>query len=88
MKITTNINGVEVTTPLQITTIDIIPQGDFSLPDNKPFLVKNITDDTIEITCVPIGMAEEVTTVLQKGWNCEILKEIKNVKENTLQYGY
>lgn len=70
---------------LQVAYINNIPSGDFN--PGIPFLVKNITDDNITITVVT-AKGNEIQTVLYPGWNPEILKGIKGVTENQLQYGY
>lgn len=74
-----------VQTSLQVSSLGNIPSGDFNL--GCLFLVKNITDDNIRVTVI---MADntEIETVLYPGWNPEILKGIKNVTTNQLQYGY
>lgn len=77
------ISGVQ--TSLQIGRLGDIPAGDFYL--GHLFLVKNITDENITITVVTPDN-KEVQTVLYPGWNPEILKGIKGVTANKLQYGY
>lgn len=77
---------------LQISEIGNIPSGEFSIDDMRggklPFLVKNITEDPIEVEVILAGMEEPVTTVLYPGWNVELVKQVNNAEADTLQYGY
>lgn len=74
-----------VVNSLQVASVKNIPAGDFNPAIN--FLIKNITDENITSTIITAA-GDEVSTVLYPGWNPEICKGIKNVTENTLQYGY
>lgn len=77
---------------LQISEIGNIPTGEFSIDDMRggklPFLVKNITEDPIEVEVILAGMETPVTTVFYAGWNVELVKQVNNAQVNTLQYGY
>lgn len=65
---------------------------EFSIPDGMggklPFLVKNITEDPIEVEVILAGMETPVTTVFYAGWNVELVKQVNNAEADTLQYGY
>lgn len=77
---------------LQISEIGNIPTGEFSIDDTQgdklPFLVKNITEDPIEVEVILAGMETPVTTVFYAGWNVELVKQVNNAQANTLQYGF
>lgn len=77
---------------LQISEIGNIPTGEFSIDDMRggklPFLVKNITEDPIEVEVILAGMETPVTTVFYAGWNVELVKQVNNAKADILQYGY
>lgn len=77
---------------LQISEIGNIPAGEFSMDDTQggklPFLVKNITEDPIEVEVILAGMETPVTTVFYAGWNVELVKQVNNAQANTLQYGF
>lgn len=77
---------------LQISEIGNIPAGEFSIDDMQggklPFLVKNITEDPIEVEVILAGMETPITTVFYAGWNVELVKQVNNAQANTLQYGY
>lgn len=80
------INRAEVINSLQVSVLKDIPAGDFN--PGIGFLVKNITEENIQLRVRPAGQLEFVTTILYPGWNPEIYSEIKGVLTNTLQYGY
>ena len=71
---------------LQVSVLRDVPAGDFN--PGICFLVKNITEGSIELSVRPAGQADFVTTVIYPGWNPEIYVEIKGVTADTLQYGY
>ena len=74
---------------LQISVIGTVTAGaSFKIGDGEAFLLKNITEDNISVEIVPYSQEESVTTILYPGWNVELVKEVKNAKANTLQYGY
>lgn len=77
------LSGVQ--TSLQIAKLGNIPSGNFN--PGHLFLVKNITDDNLSITVI-MPDNSEIQTILYPGWNPEILKGIKGVTSNKLQYGY
>lgn len=80
------INRAEVINSLQVSVLRNIPAGGFN--PGIGFLVKNITEENIQLQVRPAGQSEFITTVLYPGWNPEIYSEIKGVSANTLQYGY
>ena len=71
---------------LQVSVLQSIPAGDFA--PGRSFVVKNITDDEIELSVRLVNQENFVTTKIYPGWNPEIFIEIKNVEADTLQYGY
>ena len=74
-----------ITLSLQVSVIGNIPSGNFKLGSPKEvFLIKNITDEAIK----PAGSGEFITTKIYPGWNPEIISEIQDAPENSLQYGY
>lgn len=54
----------------------------------EPFLLKNITEDPIQVEVVLAGMEEPITTTIYSGWNVELVKQVNNAVADTLQYGY
>lgn len=78
------LSGVKAS--IQVAIIGDIPAGDFAI--GKNFLVKNITEDIIQVSVLPAGNADYITTKLYPGWNPEIIKGLKGVEANKLQYGY
>jgi hypothetical protein len=80
------INRAEVINSLQVSVLRNIPAGYFN--PGIGFLVKNITEENMQLQVRPAGQSEFITTVLYPGWNPEIYSEIKGVLANTLQYGY
>lgn len=78
-------NNSGVLNSVQVSVLKNIPTGHF-----KPgvvFLIKNNTDSDLELTIVPAGQNEQVTTTIYSGWNPELVKEIINAPYG-LQYGY
>lgn len=78
-------------TSIQISNLGDIPRGkDFEVLDvrkvPKPFLIKNLSDDPVDVTIITIG-GSEVTTKMYPGWNVELIIKIKS-SPNSLQYGY
>ena len=59
---------------LQITKM-IIPSGTYI--SQKPFLVKNDSESTVDVT-VTLASGEEVTTKAFPGWNPELCTKIVN----------
>lgn len=78
-------NQGQVINSLQVSVLKSIPQGDFN--PGHIFLIKNNTDDNLEVTVIPAGQEEQVTTTLYPGWNPELVKKIINAPSG-LQYGY
>lgn len=74
-----------ITNSLQVSVIGDIAQGDF-IPGFF-FLIKNITQENIELSVVPAGQSDPITTVIYPGWNPELIKQILNAPSG-LQYGY
>ena len=78
-----------ITLSLQVSVIGNIPSGNFKLGSPKEvFLIKNITDEAISLSVKPAGSGEFITTQIYPGWNPEIISEIQDAPENSLQYGY
>lgn len=78
-----------ITLSLQVSVIGNIPSGNFKLGSPKEvFLIKNITDEAISLSVKPAGSGEFITTKIYPGWNPEIIYEIQDAPENSLQYGY
>lgn len=70
---------------LQVSVLKNMPTGNFN--PGFYFLIKNNTDTDMQITIVPAGQEEEVTTTLYSGWNPELVKRVTNAPAG-LQYGY
>lgn len=70
---------------LQVSVVKDIPTGDFN--PGIVFLIKNVSEESVQVTIVPAGQEEEVTTTLMSGWNPELVKKIINAPEG-LQYGF
>ena len=71
---------------LQVSTLRDVTKGStFSLESG--FLIKNITDDNIELTVVPLDGTTQIKTIFYTGWNPELIKKIINVPEG-IQIGY
>ena len=79
-----NDNGVA--NSLQVSVLHDIPEGNFS--PGRAFVVKNITDDAVELSVRPVNQEDFVTTQIYPGWNPELLIELEDVPADTLQYGY
>lgn len=78
-------NQGQVTNSLQVSTLKDIPTGNFN--PGVVFLVKNNTDEDVQVTIIPAGQDQPVTTTLYIGWNPELIKQIINAPSG-LQYGY
>lgn len=70
---------------LQISKMGEIPSGTFEFKSG--FLIKNNTDEDLQVTIVPLDGEEEITTTMYVGWNPELVKKIINAPSG-LQYGY
>lgn len=51
-------------------------------------LLKNISDDDVEVTIIPAGQKDSIKTILGVGWNPKICKGVINAPSGVLQYGY
>ena len=71
---------------LQISVLKEAPSGNFNPGVN--FLLKNISDDDVEVTIIPAGQKDSIKTILGVGWNPEICKGVINAPSGVLQYGY
>lgn len=71
---------------LQVSSIGNIPAGNYE-PGNI-FLIKNITEDNITVEVLPATSNDYISTVLYPGWNPELVRGVKGVTANQLQYGY
>lgn len=84
-------SGGTFVTNFQVARMGNIPSGIFNITvsgKKQPFLIKNITEDNVEVKIVPAGQTETVTTILYPGWNVEIVNQINNAPAYTLQYGF
>ena len=86
-------NRANAANSLQISIMgNVAAVEEFSISDGmggkEPFLLKNITEDPIQVEVVLAGMEEPITTVLYSGWNVELVKQVNNAQADTLQYGY
>lgn len=71
---------------LQVSVLKDVSSGkDFEM-DNG-FLIKNITEDDIELTIIPLHQKESIKTIFYSGWNPELVKKIINVPSG-IQIGY
>ena len=59
----------QVTNSLQISVLKEVPSGNFNPGVN--FLLKNISDDDVEVTIIPTGQKDSIKTILGVGWNPE-----------------
>lgn len=75
-----------LTGSLWIGTLGNIPTGKFYL--GNYFLVKNITDENIELEVKMPGSKEYIKTIFYPEWNVELIQEIKDAPLKSLQYGY
>ena len=62
----------QVINSLQISVLKEVPPGNFNPGVN--FLLKNISDDDVEVTIIPAGQKDSIKTILGVGWNPEICK--------------
>lgn len=84
-------SGGTFVTNFQVSHMGAIPSGNFNITISKqkqPFLIKNITEDNVEVEIIPAGQTAAITTVLYPGWNVEIVNQINNAPADTLQYGF
>jgi hypothetical protein len=77
---------------VQVTHLYAVAQERY-VNKRNPFLIKNISDETIEAKIYPAAMLEDssitpITTVLQPGWNPELVIGIECSEYEALQYGY
>ena len=70
---------------LQVSVVKEIPIGNFE--PGLVFLIKNDTEESLQVTIVPAGQTEEVTTTISAGWNPELVKKVVNAPSG-LKYGY
>ena len=71
---------------LQVSVLQDVPAGNFS--PGRPVVVKNITDDAVQLSVRLVNQDNFVTTQIYPGWNPELIIEIEDVEADTLQYGY
>lgn len=84
-------SGDTFVTNFQVARMGTIPSGNFNITvsgKKQPFLIKNITEDNVEVEIVHAGQTEAVTTVLYPGWNVEIVNQVNNAPADTLQYEF
>lgn len=77
-----NGNGVPVS--LQVSRLGTLNSNFYS---DKPFLIKNITEDNITAEVRLANSTNFISTVFYPGWNPELIIEVKSVPSNALQYG-
>lgn len=70
---------------LQVSTIQEIPQGNFE--PGLIFLIKNDTEEDLQVTIVPAGQNNEITTTISVGWDLKLVKKVINASSG-LKYGY
>ncbi len=82
-------NNNDRPTSIQISNLILLPSGNFRITkDQRPFLIKNITDSNITVEIeLPDSKEQYISTVLYPGWNPELIVGIKNVPSNSLQAG-
>jgi hypothetical protein len=56
----------QVINSLQISVLKEVPSGNFNPGVN--FLLKNISDDDVEVTIIPAGQKDSIKTILGVGW--------------------
>ena len=78
-----NQNGVQ--NSLQVSVVKEIPVGNFE--PGLIFLIKNDTEENLNVTIIPAGQSEEITTTISPGWNPELVKKVINAPSG-LKYGY
>lgn len=83
---TIEVNDYGCKNSLQISVLKEVPSGNFNPGVN--FLLKNISDDDVEVTIIPAGQKDSIKTILGVGWNPEICKGVINAPSGVLQYGY
>lgn len=79
------VNQGGILNSLQVSTIQEIPQGNFE--PGLIFLIKNDTEKDLQVTIVPAGQDNEITTTISVGWNPELVKKVVNAPSG-LKYGY
>lgn len=57
----------QVINSLQISVLKEVPSGNFNPGVN--FLLKNISDDDVEVTIIPAGQKDSIKTILGVGQN-------------------
>lgn len=72
----------------QVSVLNNVPEGDFSLPTGVYFLLKNITDEDITLEVKTADNKDFVSTKIYPGWNPELVIAVKGAPADSLQYGY
>lgn len=73
---------------LQVSCYGNIPQGgDFSLPHNIPFHIKNISGEALVGVRIVGADGREMATTMDEGWNAECVYKVLNAPAG-LQWGY
>lgn len=70
----------------QISYLKTAEAGDTELL--YPVILKNITDDDLELEIKLKDNDDYITTVLYPGWNCEIVTAWKGAPADSIQFGY
>ena len=78
-----NLQGMQ--NSLQVSIVKDIPKGDCE--PGVIFLIKNNTEEDIQVTVIPAGQDDEIITTLYQGWNPELIKKVIGAPSG-LQYGY
>ncbi len=79
-------NQGQVINSLQVSYLQSVVAGDTEF--GRVVLLKNVTEQNVEVQIRPAGQEEYITTILSSGWNPELVTGVKGVAENTLQYGF
>lgn len=58
-------------------SVDGLSDGDFTLPGNIPFKIKNDNEEAVSLEVKPAGLGKWVLTNFHPGWNIEIVVAIK-----------
>lgn len=69
-----------------IVSLQNIKKGNFK--SEKPVYIKNNTEHNIKLKCKLLKSAYYVECIFYPGWNPELVVELLDVPENSLQLGY
>lgn len=71
---------------LQVSKMKKIPAGNYT--QDEPFLIKNITDNNITLQVLLADDDDYIENIIYPGWNPELVKGIKGVKDNNILIGW